>query len=56
MCRLVKLFYPPYLYESNLGLILRNPVKLRVLLMVLLNSIQTVFSNFPNPKKGGGTK
>ena len=54
MRRLVELFYPPYLYQSKVGPILPNAVKLKLLSMVVLNSIQTVSSNFPVPSQGGG--
>ena len=32
------------------------PVKIKVVVVLVLNSIETVSSNYPNPNKGGGTK
>ena len=56
--RLVELFYPPYFYCSKLGLVLPKLVKLKALLMVLVNSMQFVSSDFsvPRLRRGEGEK
>ena len=40
--RLTELFYPPYLFQFKLGLILWKKVALKKLLLSVLNSIETV--------------